>query len=219
MGLFGFANEDAFDALIWKYAGIRGLRPALVKATIAKESGFNPRAYRAEPGIGDASRGLMQVLYKTAVWLGYRGDPDGLYDPETSIDYGTRYLAYQSGRYSAPADIYAAYNAGSVKTVAGGAYVNAGAVAPWLTYYQGYLAALDVPAPSPVPEPNAAGPPSPDTGASFWETLSDYTLSPDAPTSAPEPGLDETASLFDPGSLSLLAAAAVLAVALLWIRH
>jgi hypothetical protein len=105
-----FASEDAYDAIVdaaaAKYSTVAApIPPELIKAFIALESNFNPRATRAEPQLkpvatipglehgGDASYGLMQVLYRTAWMLGYRGTVSGLYDPATSIDLGTRYLA------------------------------------------------------------------------------------------------------------------------------
>src|ERR687896_339502 len=77
-----------------------GLGPVLVAAVIEQESGFDVHAFRAEPQIGDASRGLMQVLYGTAKWMGYEGDPEGLFDAETSLRYGCVYLRYLMHRYA-----------------------------------------------------------------------------------------------------------------------
>lgn len=65
-----------------------------VLAIIQIESSFDPSAYRAEPQLDDASRGLMQILYKSAQDRGYRGAPDGLYDPATNILYGVRHLVW-----------------------------------------------------------------------------------------------------------------------------
>jgi len=143
MSVFGFRNEDAYDALIWPAARSRGLDPLLVKAIIAKESGFNPAAYRAEPRIQDASRGLMQILYGTAQLVGYTGAPEGLLDPQLSIYYGTAYLASQWSRYRLSprqlTDAIAAYNAGTAyydERI--GTYANQEYVAGVLRYYQGY---------------------------------------------------------------------------------
>lgn len=65
-----------------------------VMAVMEIESAFNPRAYRAEPKLGDGSRGLMQVLLMVARDRGYYGDPDGLYDPETNIRVGVAHLVW-----------------------------------------------------------------------------------------------------------------------------
>ncbi len=92
-------NEDAYDGIIRPIASEYGVPVALIKAIIAKESGFRPAAYRAEVAINDASRGLMQILLGTAKGEGYGGvggdasKLTGLFDPATNIEYGTSYLA------------------------------------------------------------------------------------------------------------------------------
>lgn len=100
-----FPREDDFDGLIKPIALKYAVEPELIKAFIALESNFNPAASRAEPQLkprldvpglgkgGDKSYGLMQVLYRTAWDLGYRGRAEGLFDPETSIKLGTRFIA------------------------------------------------------------------------------------------------------------------------------
>ncbi len=65
---------------------------ALVLAIIETESSFLPDAYRDEPGIADASFGLMQVLMSTAAMFGFVGTDDDLKEPETNIRYGMAYL-------------------------------------------------------------------------------------------------------------------------------
>lgn len=90
-----FANENAYDAIIdAEIAGApTGVDRALVKAIIGTESGFKPNAYRGEPHIGDASRGLMQILLRTAQGVGFAGPALDLYDPATNIRYGVRFLS------------------------------------------------------------------------------------------------------------------------------
>jgi len=88
-----YAHEHDFDAIIDSASAEYNVPVALIKAIIAQESNFVASAYRAEPQIGDASRGLMQLLYGTATALGFSGQPDDLYDPATNIRLGTKYLA------------------------------------------------------------------------------------------------------------------------------
>lgn len=90
-----FSGEDGYGPEIAAAIAAAGNRVSvpLVRAMIGAESGFNPRAYRAEPHIGDASRGLMQLLYKTAKGIGYTGSAEGLYDPATNIRLGVRFLS------------------------------------------------------------------------------------------------------------------------------
>lgn len=75
---------------------------ALVLAIIEAESGGAPYARRGEAQVGDASIGLMQVLYGTARANGYTGivgewnkatnKGTGLYDVATNLRYGIKYL-------------------------------------------------------------------------------------------------------------------------------
>lgn len=99
-----------------------GLRPSLLAALVAVESSGNPRATRYEPqfegryirgntkwdparraGWTDSdlatSRGLTQVLGVTAWELGYRGLPEGLYEPARALELGARYLRRHVDRW------------------------------------------------------------------------------------------------------------------------
>lgn len=111
-----FANEHAYDAIIdAEVSTAPGIDRALVQAMIATESGFKPSAYREEPSINDASRGLMQILLKTARGVGFTGAADQLYDPAINIRYGVKHLA---GLVKAKSDVWAAvsaYNNGNGK--------------------------------------------------------------------------------------------------------
>lgn len=128
--------SNAFDQIIWQVAGRHGVEPQLVKAVIAAESSFRPKAYRAEPHIGDASYGLMQTLYRTAKDMGYQGPPEGLYDPGTSIEFGTRYLAKQLRRYNGKIPYaVAAYNSGTAYVAPDGRFRNQTYVDRVLRFY------------------------------------------------------------------------------------
>ncbi len=85
-------NENKFDFLIKQAEKKYGVPMSLIKAVIAKESSFKSDAIRQEPRIHDASRGLMQVLERTAKALGYKGKPEELLIPAVSINYGTKLL-------------------------------------------------------------------------------------------------------------------------------
>ncbi len=109
-------HQDDYTALIKESSARYAVPVALVQAVISLESEFLPRAYRAEPKINDASRGLMQLLFQTAKALGYTGTPDGLFDPATSIDLGTRLLRdnirYAQSRGYGLDSALSAYNGG-----------------------------------------------------------------------------------------------------------
>jgi hypothetical protein len=97
------------------------LDPAIVAAVVEQESAFAPVAYREEPAIEDASYGLMQLLSRTAAWLGYGGTPDGLYDVATNLRLGCQYLAWLLDRYHGEVKaMLAAYNAGQGTVDRGG---------------------------------------------------------------------------------------------------
>ena len=106
-----WANENFYNgyivAAIAKHGNAASL--PLVQAIIGVESGFKPTAYRNEPKINDASRGLMQVLYRTALGTGWVGTAQQLMDPETNIGVGVKYLSDLIRRKSG--DILAAVSA------------------------------------------------------------------------------------------------------------
>lgn len=111
-------NEKAFDADVLAASKRHGVAPALLLAVIAQESGFNPRAWRAEPQIApdEGSRGLMQILYRTARLFEPRIAPEDLYKPAVNVDIGARYLrdllrAAARGGYGIDAAL-SSYNAG-----------------------------------------------------------------------------------------------------------
>jgi len=91
------------------------LDPDLIFATIMVESGGNTYAIRQEPRLHDASYGLGQLLYSTARGIGYRGTPDGLFDPATNIDLIAKYHKRNFDHYSElnPVQLTTAYNTGS----------------------------------------------------------------------------------------------------------
>jgi len=115
-GLDVYPAAAPFVAIAARESAARGVPLPIVLGVMATESNFNPRAYRAEPAIGDASRGLMQLLYRTARSLGFRGTTEELYDPSANIALGTQYLA--DGLEVHRGEVWAAvsrYNNGSGK--------------------------------------------------------------------------------------------------------
>lgn len=110
---------------------VEGLTPDVVEAVVRTESSGQAHAYRHEPGYWEryckrhpvfskgepariaSSYGLMQVMYPTAYSLGFRGAPEELFVPETSLLYGLLLLRdnlrWSQGRLDAA---LAAYNGG-----------------------------------------------------------------------------------------------------------
>ena len=107
-------GSTQFDDLFFEKAAWYSVPYTWVKAVAGAESDYNPNAYREEPKINDASRGLMQVLERTAIALGYQGSAEGLFDPETSVDLGTKLMAENIRRFGKDFEkVYSAYNSGS----------------------------------------------------------------------------------------------------------
>jgi len=112
-----YKNQYRYVPIVKKWARLRGLPEELVLAIIAVESGFNPKSYRREPHINDASFGLMQILERTAVGMGFQKPlftiSHPLFDPETNIKYGTEFLRRLWTQYGGNRDaVIAAYNMG-----------------------------------------------------------------------------------------------------------
>ena len=83
------AIADArFASIVAKYAAETGVPPALAHAVIRVESNYRPNVTGSAGEVG-----LMQIKPATARMMGYSGSAKGLYDPETNIRFGMRYLA------------------------------------------------------------------------------------------------------------------------------
>jgi soluble lytic murein transglycosylase-like protein len=117
------------DSLVNQNALAQSVDPALVKAIIANESGFNANATSK---VG--AQGLMQLMPSTAAGLGV-GDA---YDPAQNVAGGTKYLKSLLDRFNGDVRLaVAAYNAGP------GAVEKYGGVPPYAetqNYVQNVLA-------------------------------------------------------------------------------
>ncbi|HZG74332.1 MAG TPA: lytic transglycosylase domain-containing protein [Paenibacillus sp.] len=98
------AAPGDIDAIIEEASAKYGVDPALVRAVIRVESGFNPNA---ESPAG--AKGLMQLMDATARSLGV----DDSFDPVQNVNGGTRFLSYLLTKYNGNEGVaLAAYNAG-----------------------------------------------------------------------------------------------------------
>lgn len=107
-----FPNENKYNAEILKASQESGVPVAVIKGFIALESAFHPQSIKDETHLGDASYGLMQILFKTAQGVGYTGQPADLLDPYTSTLYGAKFLRGLLNKYPNVLDAIAAYNMG-----------------------------------------------------------------------------------------------------------
>jgi len=124
------------------------INPKIIASIVMQESGgdacatryenhyrwlLNPEVYAVKNRITvetetmqqKTSWGLMQIMGGVARELGYEGPLVGLCRPEINLHYGIKKLLQLKGKYSENLnDVFAAYNAGSVRKDDSGAYVN-----------------------------------------------------------------------------------------------
>lgn len=83
-----------------------GLDPALAKAVVSAESGFNVRAVSSD---GHNSKGLFQLLDSTGKTLLSRGGDEGRdydpFDPDLNMELGTSYLRYLHDIFRSPTQL------------------------------------------------------------------------------------------------------------------
>ena len=109
----GHPNVARYTPLIEQHAKANGLDPALVKAVVAVESAFDPRAVSPKGAVG-----LMQVIPATGARYGLVADAkrsieQKLFEPATNVRIGTRYLADLLRRFDSDVTLaLAGYNAG-----------------------------------------------------------------------------------------------------------
>ncbi len=96
-------GRRGLDGVIERAAARQALPAALVKAVIAAESNFDPRAVSHKGAMG-----LMQLMPATARELGVRHP----FRPEDNVSGGSRYLRSMLNRYGRVELALAAYNAG-----------------------------------------------------------------------------------------------------------
>ncbi len=97
-------SNPRVEALINKYGNFYGVDPALVRAVMRHESGFNPGAVSPK-----GAQGLMQLMPGTAALMGVNNP----FDPEQNVAGGVGYLRRCLDRFGHNVPLaVAAYNAG-----------------------------------------------------------------------------------------------------------
>jgi soluble lytic murein transglycosylase-like protein len=81
------APKSPLDERIAHYAALYDVPETLIRRSIKRESGYNPKAHHGPYW------GLMQIRADTARGLGYHGPSRGLLDAETNLKYACAYLA------------------------------------------------------------------------------------------------------------------------------
>ncbi len=100
-------EEILYGNFIERAADRHQVDPALVKAIIMAESGYNTKAISKK-----GAKGLMQLMPKTAEALGVEDS----FNPEDNIDAGVEYFRKLLNRFDGNVELaLAAYNAGSRK--------------------------------------------------------------------------------------------------------
>ncbi|MDM8525816.1 lytic transglycosylase domain-containing protein [Desulfococcaceae bacterium HSG8] len=96
--------EHLFHPIIVKAASRHQVDPALIKAIIMAESGYDPDAVSKR-----GARGLMQLMPRTAKELGVKDS----FDPEHNINGGVKYFKQLLDKFEGKVRLaVAAYNAG-----------------------------------------------------------------------------------------------------------
>lgn len=101
----GRKAEHSYHMFIIQTASHHQIDPALIKAIIMAESGYNPRAISKR-----GAKGLMQLMPGTAQALGV----EDIFNPHQNITGGVQYFKQMVNRFNGDVKLaLAAYNAGS----------------------------------------------------------------------------------------------------------
>ncbi|MDY6972655.1 MAG: lytic transglycosylase domain-containing protein [Thermodesulfobacteriota bacterium] len=103
--LYRKKSKALFDGIVFQAASRHQVDPALIKAIIMAESGYDPMAVSRK-----GASGLMQLMPRTAEALGVKD----VFDPEHNINGGVKYFKLLLEQFNGEIRLaLAAYNAGS----------------------------------------------------------------------------------------------------------
>jgi len=122
--------SETLRPMIARHAAANHVPAALADAIVRIESRYQPRARNG------ANLGLTQISHRTARGIGYGGSAAGLFDADTNLRYGIKYLAmayrkaggdtcrtvmyYQSGLYARSMNGANRTYCGKVRAILGG---------------------------------------------------------------------------------------------------
>lgn len=82
------AGATALEAIVDRHAAAHGLPKDFARAIVRVESDWNAQLTGAAGEVG-----LMQIKHETARFMGYEGSRTQLYEPDTNVKWGMKYLA------------------------------------------------------------------------------------------------------------------------------
>ncbi len=94
-------NEKKFLPLLARVGANHGLPPEFLVAIAHHESRFDPNAVATDPRdlARGGSRGLCQMSWKTAVGLGFKGMPEGLFYPDINAELSAQLALEHAKRF------------------------------------------------------------------------------------------------------------------------
>lgn len=81
-------NRQALTKIVDRHAAWQSLPTDFARAVVRVESSWNPMTTGAAGEVG-----LMQIKPETARGLGFQGSREQLYEPDTNVRWGMKYLA------------------------------------------------------------------------------------------------------------------------------
>src|SRR5262249_54696114 len=82
------SDRNHLTTIVDRYAAANGIPTDFARAVVQVESDWDPQLTGRAGEVG-----LMQIKHETAQEMGYEGERDDLYEPDTNVRFGMKYLA------------------------------------------------------------------------------------------------------------------------------
>lgn len=92
-------KKSDFQHAIYRFAKKSHLNPGIALSIAEVESSWVPTKVRPEKKGNTVSVGLFQMYFPTAIEMGFKGDAEGLKNPDKNISLGVRHLARCEAKY------------------------------------------------------------------------------------------------------------------------